>query len=141
MKRFWKALAAPLVVLVAMSSVYAMSPQIVQENDPTRAVYVQIINARRDTLSVTVRWPYGEYVLGKTPPMESRVYRLPYSLEDGTRLKLRITLGDGWSCITVGGVPAVGGEVITLRLYDGALAPAFCKPEKFADSDMQSKAA
>ena len=105
-----------------------------QEVDPTTATYVQILNYRTDTLKVEVRWPGDRYVLGAVPPNDSRVYQLPPRVIAGTALRLRLTLEDGWTCVTVASVEAYAGEVITLRMYDGPIVPSFCPVEKQASA-------
>ena len=100
-----------------------------QEVDRSTLSYVQILNGRADTLGIVALWPDGRQDLGKVPPEESRVHSLPAYLPDGVMLKLQITLGNGYRCVTVGSVPLVGGEVLTLRMFDkGPLAESFCKP-------------
>lgn len=100
-----------------------------QEIDRSTLAYVQILNGRADTLGIVALWPDGSQDLGKVPPQESRVHSLPAYLPDGVLLKLQITLGNGYRCVTTGSVALVGGEVLTLRMFDdGPLAESFCRP-------------
>ena len=117
------------IMVLGMLAVLGLGA-IAQEIDRSVLQYVQILNSRSDTLTIGARWDGGGVDLGRVPPRESRVYSLPPGLEEATPVRLHITLGNGYSCVTAGAVPAIGGEVITLRLSaDGPLSVAFCVPE------------
>lgn len=131
MKRFLRKclVFGALVIGVGFTSCASSAPSSAQDTVSAQVqdlVYINIINRRWERIKITAVFDSKQESLGTVNAMADHVYHVDIG-DVAVGMQLILEFENRYRCITFP-ISAVPGDVLTLRMSDQNIDPAFCAP-------------